>query len=128
MLIFHEPIAPGWSWLTGNLLLLAKLSSQLPQGLHKTLMFADILRDNFKEEGCCYIDLWPVSYPCLLVMDPIMASQACQTAKKMRKERPEVLPVFFKPVAGGLNLFDLPGDEWKPRRAIFNKGFSTETL
>ena len=35
---------------------------------------------------------------------------------------------FFKPIAGGPNLFDLPEKEWKPWRAIFSKGFGSDYI
>lgn len=35
---------------------------------------------------------------------------------------------FFKPIAGGTNLFDMTEREWRPWRAMFNKGFSTEQV
>jgi len=41
-------------------------------------------------------------------------------------EKPYLLPRFFKPIAGGPNLFDMPEADWRPWRAIFSKGFSPE--
>lgn len=43
-------------------------------------------------------------------------------------ERPELLPRFFKPICGGPSLFDLREKDWKPWRAIFSKGFSTDYI
>jgi cytochrome P450 len=42
----------------------------------------------------------------------------------MRKA--DLLSRFFKPIAGGPNLVDMPEEEWEPWRAVFNKGFSNE--
>lgn len=42
----------------------------------------------------------------------------------MRKA--DLLPRFFKPIAGGPNMVDMPEEEWEPWRAVFNKGFSNE--
>lgn len=39
-----------------------------------------------------------------------------------------LLPRFFKPIAGGRNLFDLGEKEWRPWRAVFAKGFNAEHI
>ena len=39
-----------------------------------------------------------------------------------------MLKRFFKPIAGGSNLFDMAEREWRPWRAVFSKGFSTEQV
>ena len=43
-------------------------------------------------------------------------------------QRPELLPRFFKPIAGGPNIFDMREHEWKPWRAVFSRAFSTEHI
>ena len=91
-------------------------------------MFSDIIRDYFPEQGCCYIDLWPFSYPFLMVMSPHLATQATQTSLQIASQRPPRLDNFFKPLAGGPNLFDMPEKEWRPWRAVFNKAFSADSL
>ena len=78
--------------------------------------------------GACYIDLWPLGRPFLLVMNPMLAAQACQTMADVPYERPPELQDWFKPLAGGPNLFDLPGKPWKYWRGVFNRGFSAETV
>jgi cytochrome P450 len=101
---------------------------KIPKAAHKTLMFSDIVRDYFPEQGCCYLDLWPFSYPFLMVMSPTLATQATQTSKGTACQRPPRLDDFFKPLAGGPNLFDLPERDWKPWRTVFNKAFSSDSL
>ena len=100
----------------------------MPKKAHKTLMFSDVVRNFFPRDGCCYLDLWPFSYPFLMVMEPGIAMQATQTAAPIACERPPKLNDFFKPLAGGPNLFDLAGKDWKPWRTTFNKGFSSDNL
>ncbi|KAI4273520.1 MAG: hypothetical protein LQ337_004571 [Flavoplaca oasis] len=60
-------------------------------------------------------------------MSPTLATQATQTSD-IACERPPRLDEFFKPLAGGPNLFDLPENEWKAWRLVFNKGFSLDNL
>ena len=107
---------------------MAQLSKTMPPNGHKTLMFGDVIRKWFTKQGCCYLDLWPVSYPFLMIMSPDLATQATQTIPQIAFERPPRLDEFFKPIAGGPNLFDMPEKKWKHWRAVFNKGFSTEVL
>lgn len=99
----------------------------LPKDAHYELAFGDILRQEFASEGVCYLDMWPLSGLYLAVMSPKVATQATQTSS-LACERPTLLKRFFKPIAGGSNLFDLTEKEWRPLRAIFNKGFNTEHI
>ena len=98
----------------------------LPKNAHYQYMFADIAREHFQSEGLFYIDLWPASGMMMIVTSPIVAAQAAQTNTKICYERASMLKRFFKPIAGGPNLFDMTEIEWKPWRAMFSKGFSTE--
>ena len=63
-----------------------------------------------------------------MIMSPDLAIQATQTSPEIASERPTRLDQFFRPLAGGPNLFDLPEKKWKPWRAVFNKGFSADHL
>ena len=91
-------------------------------------MFTEILRGSFSKEGCCYLDLCPFSDPFLMIMSPTLATQATQTATEIACERPPRLDRFFKPLAGGPNLFDLPEKRWKSWRLVFTKGFGADNL
>lgn len=62
----------------------------------------------------------------IVVTSPIVAAQVAQTNMEICYERAFMLRRFFKPIAGGPNLFDMAEREWRPWRAIFAKGFSTE--
>ncbi|KAI4163185.1 MAG: hypothetical protein LQ342_003118 [Letrouitia transgressa] len=97
----------------------------LPKDAHYELAFGDIFRQYFARDGAFYIDLWPLSELYLAVISPTAAIQAAQTSG-ISCERPRLLERFFKPITGGPNLFDLSEKKWRPWRAIFNKGFSTE--
>ncbi|KUJ23773.1 sterigmatocystin biosynthesis P450 monooxygenase StcS [Mollisia scopiformis] len=107
------PVAPGHNFLFGHLLLLKKYSEKLPKDAHYQYIIGDIYSDHFQKEGAFYIDLWPMSGLCFV--NP-----------KLAIERPRLLPRFFKPIAGGPNLFDMREAEWRPWRSVFSKGFSTE--
>lgn len=100
----------------------------LPKNAHYQYMFADIAREHFQSEGLFYIDLWPASGMMMIVTSPLVAAQAAQTNTKICYERASMLKRFFKPIAGGPNLFDMNEREWRPWRAVFSKGFSTEQV
>jgi cytochrome P450 len=107
-------------------LYLKELNNALPKGAHYQYMFADIARKHFVKEGLFYIDLWPMSGLFITVVSPHAATQATQTNANLSMERPALLPRFFKPIAGGSNLFDLPEKDWKPWRTVFSKGFNAD--
>ena len=98
----------------------------LPTNAHYQYMFADIAHEHFQAEGLFYVDLWPASGMMIVVTSPIVAAQVAQTNMDICYERAFMLRRFFKPIAGGPNLFDMAEREWRPWRAIFAKGFSTE--
>ena len=126
-LTIAKPIAPGHSFLFGHLLYFKTIMDTLPKDAHYELAFGEIFRQEFTRQGIFYIDLWPLSGLYLAVMSPKVAIQATQTSS-LSCERPTLLKRFFKPIAGGSNLFDLTEKEWRPWRAIFSKGFSTEHI
>ena len=123
-----QPMPPKHSFAFGHLLFLKSVINTLPADAHKMLVFGEILHRFFPQRGLYYIDLWPFSEPFLIVMKPTIAIQATQTNLKVATERPPALSAWFLPLAGGPNLFDLPGKDWKPWRAVFNKGFSADHL
>ena len=99
----------------------------LPKDAHYELAFGDIARKYFSKEKAFYIDLWPLSGLYLVLTSLTAANQATQTSA-IACERPRLLERFFKPIAGGPNLFDLVEKDWRPWRAVFNKGFNTEHI
>lgn len=101
---------------------------RLPRGAHFQYAFGDIARQHFTEQGALYIDLWPLSGLFLATVSPQVAVQAAQTNLTLATERPYLIKRFFKPIAGGPNLFDLPEEEWRPWRAVFSKGFSADHI
>lgn len=121
------PVAPGYNFLFGHLLYLKKVQESLPPKAHYQYAFADIWREHFSNEGCFYVDAWPVTGLILINFSPGIAPHVLQ-AGTISLNRPSILPRFFKPIAGGRNLFDLGEKEWRPWRAIFTKGFNTEHI
>ncbi|KAF7868680.1 hypothetical protein EAF04_005210 [Stromatinia cepivora] len=124
--IKSQPIAPGHSFLFGHLLFLAKVSKRLPKDAHYQYMFSGIYRDYFESTGVYYMDLWPMTGLFMCIHSPTTAISVTQTNPLISMRKVDLLPRFFKPIIGGLCLFDMPEDEWKPWRAVFSKGFNNE--
>ena len=64
----------------------------------------------------------------LTVFSPNTAIEVTQTNANISTQRPYLLHRFFKPITGGPALFDMLEKDWKPWRAVFNKGFSADHL
>ncbi len=119
-------MAPGHNFFFGHLLYLKSALDSLPLRAHYQYAFGDIARKHFTKEGAFYVDLWPITGLFLIIVSPKAAVQTMQTNPSTSISRPLLTPRFFKPIAGGPNLFDLPENEWRPWRAIFAKGFNAE--
>jgi cytochrome P450 len=124
----RQPTAPNHSFLFGHLLYLKSALDRQPQDAHYQFGFTTIAREEFAAEGAFYMDLWPMSGLFLTVVSPKVAIQCTQTNPKLHSERPELLRRFLRPITGGLTIFDLDEKDWKPWRAIFNKGFQIERM
>ncbi|KAF2114036.1 sterigmatocystin biosynthesis P450 monooxygenase StcS [Lophiotrema nucula] len=122
------PTAPGHSLLFGHLLYMASVLRRLPKDAHYQYAFSLIAQEHFYNEGCFYLDLWPVQTLLLISVSPTIGIQMTQTNLALQAHRPHFLRHFFKPITGGSNLFDLDEKDWKPWRTIFNKGFHSDRI
>ncbi|KAH7378408.1 sterigmatocystin biosynthesis P450 monooxygenase StcS [Phaeosphaeria sp. MPI-PUGE-AT-0046c] len=132
LLIRHRrqglPKAPNHSFFFGHLLYLKSILDRLPSDAHYQFGFATIAREEFPSEGAFYIDPWPMSGLFLTVVSPQVATKITQTDPRLTSDRPELLRRFMKPITGGPTIFDLDEKDWKPWRAVFNKGFHSERM
>lgn len=122
------PVAPNHNFLFRHLLYLKSQIDALPPNAHYQYAFGDIGRKHFVKEGCFYLDAWPITGLIMVNFSPHVAFQSLNTSGTIAVTRPSLLPRFFKPIAGGPNLFDLRENEWRPWRAVFIKGFNTEQV
>jgi cytochrome P450 len=123
-----QPTAPNHSFLFGHLLYLKSILDRLPKDAHYQFGFATIAREEFAHEGAFYMDLWPMSGLFLAVVSPKIATEITQNNPKLTSDRPQLLRRFLKPITGGATIFDLDEKDWKPWRAVFNKGFHSEHM
>ncbi|KAF1839160.1 cytochrome P450 71B25 [Decorospora gaudefroyi] len=117
---------PPWDYAAGHLMVLPGLLEKFPKGSQQSDAFTLLSYDYKHTDGCFYIDCWPFSSPLLIVTSPEVAMQACSQEHDLPK--PAILIPFFAPLAGGPNLFDMNGTEWKRSRALFNPGFSNNVM
>jgi cytochrome P450 len=110
--------------LLGHLRFYNTVKATLPKDAHHNYVFGEIGRRWFSKEGAYYIDLWPFSEPLLVVLSGVLATQATQTLTRIATQKPHQLRAWFRPITGGPNLVEMPEAEWRPWRAVFNKGFS----
>ncbi|KAF2657160.1 cytochrome P450 [Lophiostoma macrostomum CBS 122681] len=115
---------PGWSWVTGHLLILQKYVDQLPSNANVNLAMADLARE-FSDTEVFLMDFWPVYQPLLMVYDPDAAGQI---TAKYNLPKTDMHLHFMKPITGGPNLISMSDQEWKLWRSLFNPGFSTAAL
>jgi cytochrome P450 len=128
LLNHSQPVAPGHSFLFGHLLYLKSVLDRLPKNAHYEYAFATIAREEFLANGAFYMDLWPMSGLFFNVVSPQIATQITQGNPPLTNDRPRLLRRFMKPFTGGLTIFDLDEAEWKPWRAVFNKGFHGDRI
>lgn len=80
---------------------------------------------HLSKTGVLYLDLWPVSFPLLVVYQPDMMAQFCQNPSQ---PKPELLRTEFHPFTRGKDLVTTEGPQWKKWRKIFNPGFSDQNI
>lgn len=116
---------PQWNPILGHLLSLLPILSRLPKDSQQPYAFGELSKDFVKSESLFYLDLWPFSNPLIVISSPALSIQACQ---QLDLPKPKILEAFFRPLAGGINLFTMNGPEWKRSRALFNPGFNINYL
>ena len=116
---------PPWNPILGNLLVLPPILKQLPADSQQPDAFAQLSKSFTQSDSVFYLDLWPFSNPLMVVSSPFLAIQACQ---QHDLPKPAVLDPFFRPLAGGDNLFTMNGTEWKRSRSMFASGFNANYL
>ncbi|KAL8972201.1 MAG: hypothetical protein Q9197_002891 [Variospora fuerteventurae] len=104
---------------------MAKATAAFPPTTHPTVLLRWLMQKHPELSPVFYLDLWPVSAPMILVIDPIGAAQI--TAENSLPKHPSTED-FLDPVIGYKNLVSMEGKEWKMWRGIFNPGFSSAHL
>lgn len=109
--ICMQPVAPGHSFILGHLLYLKDRIDNIPNKAHYFYAFGDIYLSHFQDEGVFYLDMWPVAGLMLVVISPPAATEAFQSNHLTSMRKPDMLANYFKPIAGGPNLFDMEEED-----------------
>ncbi|CAK7223791.1 hypothetical protein SBRCBS47491_005329 [Sporothrix bragantina] len=122
----HNPIL-------GHLGVVGMLMADLPRDVHGDYLMV-LIQENWRDlfdkkyEKCppaVYLDLWPVSPPMLLALDPAMAAQFTQD---INVEKSAAQGNFLKPLTSNLDLASSHGAAWKKLRRRMNPGFSALSI
>ncbi|RVD87883.1 uncharacterized protein DFL_002086 [Arthrobotrys flagrans] len=118
---------PPHHWLLGHLIVMAKISQEIPMDAHPQVQLPALLeRYGLKEKGIMYLDIWPMASPMVVVCDPKMAYQ-CAQQYSLPKAIKELDPILG-PLSGPGNLVASDGNFWKFWRSVFNPGFAAQHL
>jgi cytochrome P450 len=111
---------PPHSGLWGHLKLMGETIKELPPDFHFQSLMAYIGK-KYNLPAVFYLDLWPASYPMMIIHDPGVANQITVT-KSMPKH--EVNHRYISPLVGHQSVVILEGPDWRRVRSIINPGFS----
>lgn len=113
---------PPNNFFLGHLTTVLHVRSRFPKDAYKNYFFGAIATSF--DADAAYLDLWPFSDPLLIVANAEMAEQATSNTT-VAFEKPEALRIWLRPIAGGITMFDGSSEVWKPLRAMFNAGFTS---
>ena len=114
----HHPIF-------GHLFVLAGIKSKLPKDTHPHCL-PDQLRRKYPDIGpIFYLDAWPFITLTLVVTSPTTLAQI--STEKVLPKFPAIKDYLY-PVANGMDIVSMNGQEWRYWRDVFNPGFSASHL
>ena len=103
---------------------MGKIVASLPADAHPQIAM-DMLRAKYDLPDVFYVDTWPLSFPILVIADPIVAASVTQ-APSLAKHY--VVQESLRGLVGTRSLFSKEGPEWRTLRSMFNPGFSLTQL
>ena len=116
---------PPWHPVLGHLYFCYKITSFLPKDAHPNYL-PDMIRRELPRLGpIYYLDTWPFGPQMLVVTSTYGLYQITQEHSLPKYS---ALKGFLQPIAGGMDLVTMEGEQWKKWRGIFNPGFSASYL
>jgi cytochrome P450 len=109
---------PHWHPVFGHLKALKENSLNLPRNASSHVTFMQLSRSF--SMGIFYVDLYPFSYPLIVVFSPFLASQV----ESLDLTKPNDIYGKVDAITDGPSLLTMHGDIWKRWRKMFNPGFS----
>lgn len=122
----QQPLLPH-SFLLGHFPVIAKLMAKYPIDMDGGVLPLAILREypDYYKFGVLYLDIWPISWPLLVVAHPDMMAQFCQDPSLPKHD---LMEYEFKTFSNCDDLVCSGGQQWKTWRSIFNPGFSSKNV
>lgn len=116
---------PPYNPILGHLPVVINVMSKIPGDSHNQYL-PSLLRRAYPDLGPnFYMDTWPFGSPVLFICEPIALHQITQ--EHSLPKHPD-LREFLRPLANGLDIVTMEGQQWKTWRNIFNPGFSLAHL
>ena len=117
------PCPPHDFWW-GHMKLVGQVMRELPPKFHFQQLMAYI-GQKYNMPGVFYLDMWPASYPIMMIHDPGVANQI--TVTQSLPKHP-VNARFLGPLAGKKSIVLVEGAEWKTIRSTILPGFAPQYL
>ncbi|ETN37839.1 uncharacterized protein HMPREF1541_07462 [Cyphellophora europaea CBS 101466] len=118
---FYKTVpCPPHDYWWGHLKLVGETMRELPQDFHYQQLMAYI-GQKYNMPPVFYLDMWPASYPLMMIFDPEVASQLTQTTPQLKHP---VNRAFVTPLVGSPSIVAVDGPEWKLIRSIVISGFA----
>ncbi|TAQ88237.1 hypothetical protein B7494_g3418 [Chlorociboria aeruginascens] len=100
---------------------MGKINRSLPPDANPQ-QYANLIRKNYNLGDVFYLDLWPLSWPQMMILDPGLATEVTQVRNLPKGA---FIRNFLGPLLGTTAMVAVSGDEHKFYRGLFNHGFST---
>ncbi|CAG8959765.1 hypothetical protein HYFRA_00001672 [Hymenoscyphus fraxineus] len=117
-------VVPGWSWVTGHLLVFARYTRKFPRDITMAVIMNEMCLE-FPKTETFILDLWP--FMNVAIMTYNAEAGLFVTSKYNLPKSPTTLATV-KPIAGGPNILTMNGSDWKYWRSLLNPGFSAASL
>lgn len=114
---------PKHTAVMGHLSLMRDAILALPPNCAPDIATSNVAKE-FKE-GLFYLDLMPFERVNLIVTS---ANAAAQLQRHPELMKPKDVNAVIKTLSGGDNLVNMPEDQWKHWRTIFNRAFSDGSI
>ena len=112
---------PSWNSILGHLFFLSSVFKKLFRDSQQSYAFEKLSKSFVESDYLYYLNLWFFSNLLIVISSSVLSIQVCQQHDLPKSH---VLDTFFRPLAGGDNLFIMNGSEWKRFRTIFNTDFN----
>ncbi|RDL38626.1 uncharacterized protein BP5553_02966 [Venustampulla echinocandica] len=113
----HHPIL-------GHLIVMGEIARSLPPDANPQ-MYANLIRERYNLGDMFYLDLWPLSWPQMIIIDPALAVEVTQVHNLPKGK---FVRQFLGPLVGKHAMVAVNGAEHRLVRSFFSAGYSTSNI